>query len=154
MLAAFFLTHAWHFFFQPGGGAQWYTGNVYGNLVAIVPTGLIFFLYLRSRHLAVLAAHEELKLAHVEHAAKLDKLLDHFDPDTPGPMTDVLDRLDLHTPGGVTDLLKALEPRLSAIDTRLAAKPGREYSDSLSEAATPVRTLPETPRDDPDARRA
>jgi len=108
MIAVVFFYHAYQFFFQPGGGAQWYTGNVYGNLVAIVPTGLIFFLYLRSRHLAVLAAHAELKAAHVDHAAKLDRLLDHLDPDTPGPMADVLDRLEPSTPSGIGVVLKEI----------------------------------------------
>jgi hypothetical protein len=117
MLALFF-THAYTFFFQPGGGAQWYTGNVYGNLVAIVPTGLLLSLYLRSRHLAVLAAHEELKLAHVEHAAKLDKLLAHMDPDTPGPITDVLDRLDPVSPGGIA----VLDGKLDRLVTKRSGK--------------------------------
>lgn len=29
------MTHAYHFFFQPGHGSQWFEGNVYGNLVAM-----------------------------------------------------------------------------------------------------------------------
>jgi hypothetical protein len=120
MLATFFLSHAWWFFFDPRG-AEWYEGNVYGNLVAIVPTGLIFFLYLRSRHLAVIAAHEEMKAAHVEHAEKLDKLLDKLDPSSDGGIADVhaaiaevKDALDPVTPGGlhvVVERLDDLKPK-------------------------------------------
>lgn len=101
MFAVIFFAHAYWFFFDPGHGAQWYEGNVYGNLVAIVPTGLILFFYIRSRHLAVMESHRALKAAHIEHAAKLDKLLDHLDPETPGPINEVLDRLDPETPGGL-----------------------------------------------------
>ena len=125
MLAVFFLTHAYRFFFAPGGGAQWYTGNVYGNLVAIIPTGLLLFLYLRSRHLAVLAAHEELKAAHVQHSAKLDRLLDKMDTDSQGGIADVLDRLDPVTPGGlriVADRIDTLGKSVAELHGKLDPK--------------------------------
>jgi hypothetical protein len=116
MIASFLPVHAYEFFFQPGGGAQWYTGNVYGNLVAIVPTGILLWLYLRSRHLAVLEAHEALRVAHVSHAEKLDKLLDRFDPATDGGIAEVhkaiagvRDQLDVDTPGGLHEIAARLD---------------------------------------------
>jgi hypothetical protein len=113
ILATVFFAHAWWFFFDPGHGAQWYEGNVYGNLVAIIPTGVLLFLYLRSRHLAVVAAHQELKKAHDEHARKLDLVLKHFDPEGQGSIAQVLDALDPVSPGGlqvIAEKIDALAP--------------------------------------------
>ena len=150
-MLATFVSHAWHFFFQPGHGSQWYEGNVYGNLVAIVPSGVLLWLYLRSRHLAILTAHAELKAAHVDHAEKLDKLLNKLDPDTRGGITDVLNRLEVSTPGGI-QLLDAkverigqsianLHSKSDTIDTRLATKRSpvagaRSVSDTPSKGTT------------------
>ncbi len=100
--------HAWQFFFNPPSG-PWYTGNVYGNLVAIVPTGLLLFAYIRSRHLAVLESHRVLKIAHIEHAEKLDKLLDALDPQTPGSLKNIEDALDPTTPSGIGVIIEKLE---------------------------------------------
>jgi hypothetical protein len=108
-MLALFLSHAFEFFFQPGHGAQWYTGNVYGNLVAIVPTGLLLFAYIRSRHLAVMESHRALKAAHIDHAEKLDKLLDKLDPATDGGLADIKDALDPTTPSGIGVLLDRIE---------------------------------------------
>jgi hypothetical protein len=69
--------------------------------VAIVPCALALWLWLRARHLTVLAAHAELKAAHVEHAEKLNKLLDKLDSESPGGIAEVLDQLDTTTPGGL-----------------------------------------------------
>lgn len=40
MLTASSLAHFWEFFFAPVG-QPWYEGNVWGNVVAIVPCGII-----------------------------------------------------------------------------------------------------------------
>jgi hypothetical protein len=86
------VTHFLQFFFaQPG--KPWFEAAVYGNVVAIMPCGVVLWLYLRSRHLAILEAHEALKLAHLSHADKLDKILDHFDPDT-GTVAELHTKLD------------------------------------------------------------
>ena len=78
-----------------------YWPEVRGNVYAIVPCGIVAFLWLRSRHLTILAAHESLKAAHVGHADKLDRLLDKLDSGTDGGISRVLDKLDENTPGGV-----------------------------------------------------
>lgn len=100
--------HAWQFFFHPPH-VPWYTGNTYGNLVAIIPTGLLLFAYIRSKHLAVIESHKALKAAHVEHAEKLDKLLDKLDPETPGSLVAIEDMLDPATPSGIGEILKELQ---------------------------------------------
>jgi hypothetical protein len=86
------MIHFLQFFFaQPG--KPWYEAAVYGNIVAVAPCGAILWLWLRSRHVAVLEAHEALKAAHLSHAEKLDRLLDHFDPDT-GTVAELHMKLD------------------------------------------------------------
>jgi hypothetical protein len=102
--------HTWQFFFNPPTG-PWYTGNVYGNLVAIIPTGLLLFAYIRSRHLAVIESHKALKAAHVEHAEKLDKLLSKLDPETPGSLVAIEDMLNPETPTGIGEIIKRLDGR-------------------------------------------
>ena len=90
-----------------------YWPEVRGNVYAVVPCGLVAWLYLRSKHRAIVVAHAELKAAHVSHAEKLDKLLDKLDPESQGGISDVLDRLDIQTPGGIADLhaeIVALNP--------------------------------------------
>lgn len=97
------MTHLIQFMYFPHGEV-WYRGATWSNVFVVLPLAILGFFYIRSRHLAVIAAHEELKLAHVQHSAKLDRLLAHMDPDTPGPITDVLDRLDPGSPGGIAVL--------------------------------------------------
>lgn len=104
--------HSWQFFFNPPH-APWYTGNVYGNLVAIVPTGLLLFAYIRSRHLAVIESHKAIKAAHIEHAEKLNKLLDKLDPETDGGLSDIRDALDPTTPSGIGVIIEKLDGRSS-----------------------------------------
>jgi hypothetical protein len=111
----FFLhAHFWEFFFGEVG-KHFYEGNVYGNLVAIIPTGLLLFAYIRSRHLAVIESHKALKAAHVEHAVKLEKILDALDPETDSKTQ--IDRIaelaDDQKPGGVTVVLEELRKRKS-----------------------------------------
>jgi hypothetical protein len=102
VLATIFLAHWGHWIIER------YWPEVRGNVYAVVPCGLAAFLWLRSRHLAVLVAHEELKIAHAEHARKLDKLLDKLDPSTDGgitevhaAITEVKDQLNVDTPGSL-----------------------------------------------------
>ena len=78
-----------------------YWPEVRGNVYAIVPCGIAAFFWFRSKHLAILASHEALKVAHVEHSEKLDSLLDSMDPDSDGGMQTVLDRLDPESDGGI-----------------------------------------------------
>src|ERR1035441_8189235 len=96
----------------------WYHGATWANVVAIVPCALALWLWLRARHLTILAAHAELKAAHVEHAAKLDKLLNKLDPDTRGGISDVLDQLDPETPGG----LQVLDEKLDSLRNTVASQ--------------------------------
>jgi hypothetical protein len=127
MLATFFFSHAYHFFFQPGHGSQWYEGNVFGNLVAIIPSGVLLWLYLRSRHLAVLEAHQALRIAHVSHAEKLDKILEHLDPEaaTDGMLDVIADRVDLDSPGGLQVLAERLEGLSHRVDSQAHANAQR-----------------------------
>jgi hypothetical protein len=115
MLATFFLTHLWQYMYLPPG-EPWYHGEVWPNVYVVLPLAILGYLYFESRHIAVLAAHEELKAAHVEHAEKLDRLLDRFDPETDGgladvhaALADVRDRLDLSTPGGLKDIADRID---------------------------------------------
>lgn len=48
MHSAFFLTHWWEFFFAPKG-APWYTGNVWGNVVAVIPLGVGGYLWSKTK---------------------------------------------------------------------------------------------------------
>jgi len=113
----FFLTPwFWEFFFANPQQPHFYEAAVWGNVAAVLPLGILGYLYLRSRHEAVLAAHRELKAAHVEHAEKLDRLLDKMDPTTDGglaelhtALADVQDRLDTATPGGLQEIAERLD---------------------------------------------
>lgn len=76
----------WHFFFQPTSGA-WYTGNVWGNMVAWVICGVFAFIYGRRKiikwHKANIKReqerHEDLK-AHIsaEHTKSRQHLENHL----------------------------------------------------------------------------
>ena len=80
---------------------EWYWPEVRGNVLAIVPCGLAAFFWLRSKHLALTAAHKS-------HDQKLAKLMDKLNPDTEGGIADVLDRLDPTTAGGIRVILEAI----------------------------------------------
>ena len=93
------MTAWWQFNFFPLH-ESWYHGATWPNVVAIVPCALALWLWLRARHAAVMEAHTALKVAHLvhaeslrAHAEKLDKLLDHFDPDT-GTIAELHTKLD------------------------------------------------------------
>ncbi len=116
----FFLTeHFWAFFFgEPG--KHFYEGNVYGNVVAVLPLavlGVAGYLW----HRGVLReAHEKLDrlaAAHVEHAEKLDRLLNTLDPETDGGLADIKEMLDPDTPSGLgvvnEKLDRLIEPKRS-----------------------------------------
>jgi hypothetical protein len=108
-----FLTHWFHFnYAEPG--QPFYRAADWPNVFVDIPLVIGAYLLGRARHITVIESHNALKLAHLQHAAKLDKLLAHMDPDTPGPITDVLDRLDPVSPGGIAVLDGKLD--------RLAAK--------------------------------
>ena len=107
---------------------HWYWGEVRGNVLAIIPCGVVAFLWLRSKHLAIVAAHESLKAAHVAHSEKFDAVLDKWDPDSPGGITEVLDRLDPSTKGGLGDthaVVRETRNLAASVDTRLAVR-GRQ----------------------------
>ena len=54
-----------------------YWPEVRGNVYAILPCAVVAFLWLRSKHAAIQAAHERLH-------GKLDDVLDKWDPDSDG----------------------------------------------------------------------
>ena len=84
----------------------WYWQEIKGNLLAVAPCAVVAFLWLRSKHAAIQAAHERLH-------GKLDDVLDKWDPDSDGGMSDVLDRLDENTPhgiGAIREDLKHIKP--------------------------------------------
>lgn len=70
MTLAVFLTHFWQFFFQPPA-APWYTGNVYGNIVAVIPCGVLAWLWARSSKAATHA------LLRQHHAEAMDQRAKH-----------------------------------------------------------------------------
>lgn len=73
MYSAIFLTHFLEFFFAPPGVA-WYQGNVWGNVVAIIPCGILAVLWARTKLKVV---HTKLDLLVESHKAihkKLDGL--------------------------------------------------------------------------------
>jgi hypothetical protein len=108
MIATFFLTH-WFQFNYAEPGAPWYHAADWPNVFVVLPLAILGFLYLRSKHLAILAAHQELKASHDEHAHKLDLLLSHCDPDGQGSIAQVLDRLDEKTPGGLQVIAEKID---------------------------------------------
>jgi hypothetical protein len=108
MVATFFLTH-WFQFNYAEPGQPFYRAADWPNVFVVLPLAILGFLYLRSRHLAVMAAHETLKSAHDEHARKLDLLINHLDPDGQGSIAQVLDRLDTTTPGGLKEIADRLD---------------------------------------------
>lgn len=101
MIFGFFLTHFWHYEFAPVG-EPWYHGQVWGNVVAVLP-------------MAVLAAggliyhHVVLRRLHAAHDRHLKALLDLIDPSTDGGLAIVLDRLDESTPGGLGAVLDRID---------------------------------------------
>ena len=77
-----------------------------GNVYAIVPCGIVAFVWLRAKHQA-------LERAHSAHNAKLNRILEHLDPDaqTDGLLDLIADRTDEETPGGIGAVLEALKTR-------------------------------------------
>jgi hypothetical protein len=106
-MLAFFLNH-WFQFNYAEPGQPFYKAADWPNVFVDIPLVLGAYFLGRARHVTVVEAHDALRAAHVEHAAKLDRLLDHLDPDTPGPMADVLDRLEPSTPSGIGVVLKEI----------------------------------------------
>lgn len=102
------MLHFLQYNFAPSG-QQFYAGAAWPNVVAMVPCGIVLWLWLRSKHVAVSEAHEALKAAHLEHAEKLDQLLKSVDPDAEGKISDVLDRLDPSTPSGIGVIASKLD---------------------------------------------
>lgn len=113
-------THFWQFFFvPPEPGVPWYHGQVWGNVVAVLPLALLavagFFW-----HKGVMdEAHEKidkLAQAHDKHTEHLKAILDALDPDTDGGIADlhakldvIRDALDTHTPGGLKEIVDRLD---------------------------------------------
>jgi hypothetical protein len=106
-VVAFFLTHWFQYNYLPLHEI-WYRAADWPNMAVMLPIAIGGFLYIRSRHLAVMESHKALRSAHIEHAEKLDKLLDKLDPDTPGSLTNIENALDVSTPGGLTVILDKL----------------------------------------------
>ena len=120
----------------------WYRGAIWPNVFVILVVAPLTFLWLRGKHLAILAAHDSLKAAHVEHAEKLDRLLNKLDPDTEGGIATVLDRLDENTPhgvGAIHEKLKALEMRLdmNQHDVNKNTRAVKEHSEHLKQLSRP-----------------
>src|ERR1019366_3024055 len=107
-VVAFFLTHWFQYNYLPLHEI-WYRAADWPNMAAMLPIAIGGFLYIRSRHLAVMESHRALKAAHIDHAEKLDKLLDKLDPATDGGLADIKDALDPTTPSGIGVLLDRIE---------------------------------------------
>jgi hypothetical protein len=109
-VAIFFLTH-WFQFNYMMPHEVWYRAADWSNVFVMLPIAILGFLYIRSRHLAVIESHKALKAAHVEHAEKLDKLLAKLDPETPGSLVAIEDMLNPKTPTGIGEIIKRLDGR-------------------------------------------
>lgn len=81
-----------------------YWPEVRGNVYAVLPCGLVAYLWLRAKHLERMAAH-------ASHDEKLEKILAHLDPEaeTDGLLDLIADRTDETTPGGIGAVLTALD---------------------------------------------
>ena len=93
----------------------WYWGEVRGNLLAVVPCGIVAYFWLRAKHRALTEAHRA-------HNEKLSQILEHLDPDaqTDGLLDLIADRTDHSTPGGVGEVYKAIH---SSAGARAASSP-------------------------------
>ena len=64
------LAHFWHFFFAPTG-QPWYQGNVYGNIVALVPCaflgGFFGWLWSKTKYWPLNLIHAKLDSLHERH---------------------------------------------------------------------------------------
>jgi len=112
----FFHSYFWELYFTGYHVHHFYEALVWGNVWAILPCGIIAFLYVRSKHLAIVAAQEELKAAHISHAEKFNKLLDKLDPESDGGIQEIhdtvqiiKDQVDENTPGGIKTVLDKID---------------------------------------------
>ncbi len=127
------LTDFLRFFFAPPH-APWWTGAVWGNVVATIPLaimgGLAFFWHrgvvrelhekLDARAAEAAALHKDHKDVLAEHSRHLLLILDALDPGTDGGIAEIhskieqiADVIDVNTPGGlrvIVDRLDALAP--------------------------------------------
>jgi hypothetical protein len=124
----FFLTpHFWEFFFGESG-KHFYEANVYGNVIAVLPLGVLAiggWLWHRG---AVEETHRKLDLLaekHDAHAEHLKKILDALDPESEGGIKvlhdhimNVEDLLDPQTPKGLKVILEALETKNSTMEKK------------------------------------
>ena len=91
------------FFFAPLH-EPWYHGAVWGNVVAVVPLGLMGFFWLRSKHIALTEVH-------AQHNRHLESILAALDPEAESETTlDLIaDKVDETTPGGLGTIRERLE---------------------------------------------
>jgi len=115
IVATWWIVRFWHFFFAPPG-QDWFTGNVWGNVVAIIPLGVLGFIAFWWHHSGVHKKLDEQARQLEKHGAHLALIVDALDPETDGGLTDVLDRLDPTTDGGI----KVIVDRLALLEN---AKP-------------------------------
>lgn len=99
---AIFITHFWQYFFFPAHEV-WYRGNVWGNVVAVLPLailGIIGFTY----------HHFVLKNLHESHDQHLKLIIDALDPETDAEtqIDRIAELVDETKPGGVTTVLEAV----------------------------------------------
>jgi hypothetical protein len=124
-MVAFFLTHFWHFEFAPVG-EPWYHGQVWGNVVAVLPMALLALGGLLYHHVV-------LRRLHAAHDRHLKLLVDLLDPATDGGLAIVVDRLDETTPRG----LKAVIDELETLRAEVVHNGGRGHSQAEPEREPP-----------------
>lgn len=97
-----FLTHFWHYFFAPPH-EPWYKGNVWGNVVAVLPMAILGAAGFAYHHFA-------LKRLHKAHDKHLKQILDALDPETESEtqIDRIAELVDDRQPGGVTVVLEEL----------------------------------------------
>lgn len=106
------IAHFWQFFFvPPEQGVPWYHGQVWGNVVAVLPLALLGAAGFAYHHFVLRRVHRQIEARHDEHSRRLCEILNVLDPDSEGGLSVVLDRLDTRTPDGLKTVLDAIEHR-------------------------------------------
>lgn len=112
MLANTLITHFWEFFFVPTEPhTPWYHGQVWGNVVAVLPLAILGAGAFAYHHFVVKGLHDELLRKHDEHSEHLRKIIEALDPETESDSTlDLIaDRVDDGTPGGIGVLRERID---------------------------------------------
>ncbi len=118
MIAVIVITHLWNTDFQQWWytyfdphHAAWYTGEVWGNVWAVIPLGILGTIgYWAHRYLTKDIKKFDAKAAHEAHMKKLQAIVDALDPEaeSSSQLDVIADRVNEQTPGGLQVLLEEI----------------------------------------------